>query len=342
MNGPYILPIAEAKRLLPIVPDLWQRLALPGEAPRLNRKFKSPLRPDRSPSCVIYAGKDGCQRFADKSRNVDVDAIGFLAEATGLDRREACRKFLELAGGGSFGGATLSPAPPLPQPEPARGKPVLPADLHRGSPGELERLAGLRGLSVAGVTLASARGLLRFGTVCRVPCWLVLDASGQLAQARRLDGQPFPAFGDIGTRKSHTLKGSRQGWPLGIREAADFPAVLLVEGGPDLLAACHFIARAKRSDLAPVAMLGAGNRIPADALPSFAGKRVRIFLHADPAGRDAAARWAWELEIESGGNVGPVDAFRLDGLTLPGGQLVSDLNDVARMHPAAQPEGLLP
>ena len=36
------------------------------------------------------------------------------------------------------------------------------------------------------------------------------------------------------------------------------------------------------SDAAAVAMLGASNRIPDDALPLFAGKRVRSMAHVDP------------------------------------------------------------
>ena len=156
-----------------------------------------------------------------------------------------------------------------------------------------------------------------------------------------MDGKPFPPFGDIGERKAHTIKGSRQGWPVGIEEANAFPFLMLMEGGPDLLAAFDFIAAAGRAaEFAPVAMLGATNRIPPETLPLFRGKRIRIYPHNDPAGRDAASRWVWELEIE--GQAGPVDIFTLAGHRQPNGSPVGDLNDVARSDVVNQPEGMLP
>lgn len=150
--------IAEAKRRLPIVPDVWTRLRLPDQVPRLGRKFASPFRPDRSPSCVLYDGRDGCQRFADKSRGIDVDAIGFLALAAGVEKRKACRRFVQFASGVS-GVAPASGFAPRPKgSESVRDKPRLPDDLHRGTGRELRALASLRGLPVAGLKLAATRG----------------------------------------------------------------------------------------------------------------------------------------------------------------------------------------
>ncbi len=335
--------LAEAKRVLPIQ-DLWRKLALPGDVPRIGRKVASPFRADRSPSCMLYTGRNGEVRFADKSRGLDVDAIGFLALATGLTEREACSQFVRLAHGAAFTGglADFTSDPPVIRPDPVRGRPVMPKDLHRGDRLELARVAAVRGLSPAGLALADERGFLRFGKVCGFPCWIVTDGSRALAQARRIDGQPFPAFLNVAERKSHTLRGSRQSWPVGIHEATSFPTLLLVEGGPDMLTACHFIARAKRDDLAPVAILGAGNRVPTDALALFAGKRIRIFPHADASGAGEAAAARWAEQLDGGGRAGPIDAFRFRGLLQADGSAVSDLNDLARMYPASQPENLLP
>jgi len=75
-------------------------------------------------------------------------------------------------------------------------------------------------------------------------------------------------------------------------------------------------------------MLGASQRIHADALPLFAGKRVRIFGHDDEAGRGAVERWAAQLASVGG----DVDAFSFNGLQQVDGQRVKDLNDALLMN----------
>ena len=99
--------------------------------------------------------------------------------------------------------------------------------------------------------------------------------------------------------KAWTLPGSRAGWPVGAAEACQRLRVVLVEGGPDLLAALHLaIAAGVLPDVGVCAMLGAGCRILPDALTLFQGKRVRLFPHAGPPhldgsapGIEGAARW---------------------------------------------------
>ena len=129
------------------------------------------------------------------------------------------------------------------------------------------------------------RGLLFFAGWKDRPAWVVCDATRLNAQVRRMDGRPWEEI----NAKAQTLPGSQAAWPVGIREAGRFPVVLLCEGGPDLLAAHHFIhAQGREHDAAAVAILGSSNRIPAEALPLFAFKRVRIMVHADPHGKRAA------------------------------------------------------
>jgi len=197
--------------------------------------------------------------------------------------------------------------------------------LHSGTTAELAQLAELRGLSREGVALADAKGLLRFGEYRGHPAWFIVGGSGRVAQARRLDGIVWP-----GNVKALTLSGSQGAWPVGIDEAAHLPAVALVEGGPDLLAACAILFAERRvADCAPVAVLGGAARIHPEALPLFAGKRVRIFPHNDATGKDAAKRWAVQI-----GELGAsVDAFRLDGLRRVDGSPVNDLCDLAAIHP---------
>ncbi len=112
--------------------------------------------------------------------------------------------------------------------------------------------------------------------------------------------------------------------------------------------AAHFLAlweqathHTKRdAQCAPVAMLGASQRIHADALPLFAGKRVRIFGHDDGAGLGAVERWARQLA-----SVGAdVDAFSFTGLRQVNGKPVKDLNDALLIDATsfAQVERMLP
>ena len=104
--------------------------------------------------------------------------------------------------------------------------------------------------------------------------------------------------------------------------------IALVEGAPDLLAAHHFIhAEERERDVAAVAMLGASQRIHADALPLFTGKRVRIYPHLDDAGQRAVERWTAQLESVNA----VVDCFDLTGIPKTDGQTVKDLNDLTSL-----------
>jgi hypothetical protein len=75
-------------------------------------------------------------------------------------------------------------------------------------------------------------------------------------------------------------------------------------------------------------MLGGCARIHADALPMFAGKRVRIFQHVDDTGENAANRWTEQLAEARA----DVDAFSLAGLRRTDGAPVKDLCDLAAIH----------
>lgn len=200
---------------------------------------------------------------------------------------------------------------------------ILPP-LRPGSTRDCAQVAELRGLAREGIELANSKGLLSFGEFRSLPAWFITDTSGHVAQARRMDGQPW-AQGV----KALTVAGSQAAWPVGIIEAAGVATVALCEGGPDLLAACAFIlAEGRGHDCAPVAMLGGCARIHPSALPLFAGKRVRIFVHADETGANAADRWAVQL-TEAGADA---DAFSFAGLRRTDGAPVKDLCDLAAVH----------
>ena len=93
-----------------------------------------------------------------------------------------------------------------------------------------------------------------------------------------------------------------------------------------MLAAWHFIsAESRENDCAVVAMLGSSQRIPESCLPAFAGKRIRIFVHSDTAGRQATLRWNRSLKPVTS----LVDDFVFTGYHQANGEPVADLNDLS-------------
>jgi len=280
------------------------------------KSCKSPFRQDRTPSFSVF---DGGRAWKDHATNEGGDVLSFYMKATGLQFTDALERLEVMAG--------VYPDATARKPEPKREL-HLPADLHEGTDSELATVAKLRGVNPEACQLAADRGLLKFGTVGGFPCWLLLDQTRKSAQARRMDGQPFPSIGSLSERKAHTLRGSCQSWPLGLLEASQMPFLAIVEGGPDLLAAFHFAqAEGAAERVGVVAMLGASNSIPADALPHFKGKRVRIFPHDDEAGLKAAA--GWEKQLRTAG--AETDCFNVGGVLLDGGGIGKDLNDIAQI-----------
>lgn len=281
-----------------------------------GKSCKSPFRQDRTPSFSVF---DNSRAWKDHATDEKGDVVSFYMKATGLSFSDALDRLSVMAGVYHDG--------PAWKPEPKKEL-ILPGDLHEGTAEELRAVATLRGINPESCQLAADRGLLKFGTVGGFTCWLLLDQTRKSCQARRMDGMPFPAIGSLAERKAHTLKGSCQSWPLGLLEASQKPFLCITEGGPDLLAALHF-ARAEGSAerIGVVAMLGASNRIPDDALPHFQDKRVRIFPHDDEAGLKAAAVWEKQLRLAGA----ETDCFRVGGVALDGGGVSKDLNDLVWM-----------
>lgn len=323
------MDIEEAKQRLTI-PTLWARLDLPGKP---GTSCKSPFRNDKHASFSVSK----CGRFFnDFATGEKGDAIDFLRLATGLSPEAAFTKFLEMAGGGAGTAAALPQRAHVPKADtPARQKPVFPP-FARGTDAELHTLAVLRKVSFAACWLARAVGLLHFATWKGKPAWIVSDKDRLNAQARRMDGELWEAI----DAKAQTLPGSWASWPLGIG-IANYSALMLCEGGGDLLAALHLIhAAGAECQCFPLGMLGASHRIHEDALPFFAGKRVRIFPHTDEPGRAAAERWAAQLATVGA----DVDCFSFAGLRKTDGSSIEDLNDCTQIHAAdaGELEGLLP
>jgi hypothetical protein len=156
----------------------------------------------------------------------------------------------------------------------------------------------------------------------------VADSSGNLVEVRRLDGQLFEAWEGLSERKSHTIKGSKKSWPVGILEAKDYPMIVMTEGVPDFLAAFQVIMTENAIDrVAPVSMLSASTSICDEALPFFIEKHVRIIPHLDEPGFNAGEKWAEQLKAAGALKV---DFVRLDVVAQEEDQ--KDLCDILALY----------
>jgi len=319
------------------LPSLARRLAIAGEIPDRDGKTVSCWFPerhphgDRRPSFNLHSG---LTRFKCFSCGIEGRGPDLIAHTLGIPPEEAIKRFLAMAGGVSADASHYQP------PHPKRAL-EIPSDLHPGTETDWNAVATLRGLSFAAIGLASRMGILRFGTIHRFPCWIVTDEARKSAEARRMDGLPFPSVGSLGERKAHTLPGSSKAWPVGFRPVHNRPdlfrRIALVEGGPDLLAAYHFAYLLDGGAWLPVSMLGRNCSIAPEALPHFRERAVKILLHADAdgGGLEAAKRWAAQL---NNAGAASVDGFSFDGLRMENGTPVKDLNDCAYVSADQQPE----
>lgn len=234
--------------------------------------------------------------------------MDFLSKALDIPAQEAVRRFVEMAGGKPTQKIAQGSRPKL---APARG----PEDtkekrwqraawppMELPTEEELQALATLRRLPVEGPRWAAIDGTLRMGNGLGKRCWVIRSTCGKNAQARRLDGQPLgQPLGE--NLKAKTLAGSIATIPVGNYHDTRWPAVVLVEGGPDVLAAYAGIHRLGLLDTVAVCgILGASMRPPYGAVATMKGRRVRIFQHNDEAGAKAADGWA-RLIHNAGGTV---------------------------------------
>lgn len=310
-------PLEQAKEAFD-VPRLWDALGLSGKP---SRSCKSPFRDERNASFSV--APDG-RTWHDFATGESGDVVAFLSKALGCDFSTAAKELIRMNGGPACV-HSMVPKTSASKPTEHPKAPILPTDIHKGSQRELNALSALRGLSLEGLLLTSEAGVLRFGTVKGFPAWLVVSSCGRNAQARRLDGLPWP----MGA-KAYTLPHAQASIPIGWKGLKDCACAAIMEGAPDLLA-CYCLCHAEgRNDVAPIGMLGASTRIHADCLPHFKGKAVRIFAHADSAGANAAKQWHAQLR--------QVGAKTITALSFPAhwrtseGAPVKDLNDFLHLN----------
>jgi CHC2 zinc finger len=159
--------LADAKARLTIH-GLWRHFGFNGEP---TASCHSPFRDDRKKSFSVF---DGGTRWKDFSTGESGNAVDFLQRASGLSQKEACRKFIELAGG-TFRSA---PRPAWPRRSEAKPKPIFP-DFSIGTAEDFKQLARLRNVSREGMGRRT-----RFVTVCHTEGLPGLDSDRQDAAER--------------------------------------------------------------------------------------------------------------------------------------------------------------
>jgi hypothetical protein len=144
----------------------------------------------------------------------------------------------------------------------------------------------------------------------------------------------------LGERARVAVRGFQKDWPVGIVEAADYPAIALLEGAPDFLTA-HYLALWEQAgryswrgvQCAPVAMLSPSDAIAPEALPYFAGRHVRIFPHCDAEAAGLQRAGSWQQQLLRAG-AARVDLFDFSSYRQADGQPVTALWEfVQRLHP---------
>jgi hypothetical protein len=308
------------------IPELWERRGWPGKP---GRACPVPYREDTKPSGSVY--RDGLL-FHDFATGETFDAPALLARVEDLDMRDACIRFLGLAGVQPGPVADYTPPRTLRRTsDEMRAKPTLPP-LREPTAEEIAAIAAQRGIRPGACELARLLGFLHVTTWNGLAVWAITDKARWSCQYRRLDGMPFEIRG--GHVKTITARGSWASWPVGIAEAAErerVHRVILCEGSTDFLAAFSLIWEEKADDtVQPVAMLGAGGAIPEEAIPLFrAVAEVLIVPDHDKAGAAAAVRWEHQL-LAAGISA---SCFDLSGLYRHDNRPVKDLNDLCRMEP---------
>jgi hypothetical protein len=270
--------------------------------------------------------------FDGSTPSMSTNLIDLWIHVTGSDFKTAIREIIVWLG---MPESELPPAygQRLTNPEPER-KLILPP-IDRPSQPEIRQISTIRAIPARALELAVRRQHLwaYWDRWDKARAWLLTDSARKSAVARRLDGLPWQAPWAKGA-KSKTLKGSWGKWPIGLPEAASYPAVAIMEGAPNFLALLEFAIEAGVSDyVAPIAMAGATMPIPESQLPRLRGKRIRIFIDDDEAGLCAAKRWLVSLN-----EIADVDAYVCGGFRRIGGGMVKDLNDMLLIDPAENRE----
>ena len=318
------------------LPQLMARLGVPRESipSRDGQSVRCPWHHkhrngDLNPSFNVYKGGTRAKCF---TCDFNIDGPEFIQRWLALTKGDAFKKFTDFATIAIASGAATTTLPVHRKP-----KELSMPRLWRFNEENSKQLSAVRQISEAAIAWACSEQVLFFATVCGHPSWLLTDDELKIAEARRMNGEHYPAVSPLSQRKAHTMHGSCKAWPLGtalLRRYPQVKKVMLVEGGPDFLAAFHFLHHFGVRDVVPIAMLGrsAGKSggIDPGALCLLAGRRVRIYPHADADGGGIHSAMAWATQLQAHGCA--VDYFVFHGLLRADGVPAKDLNDITSLH----------
>ncbi|MDR2341330.1 MAG: hypothetical protein LBD72_03320 [Puniceicoccales bacterium] len=186
--------------------------------------------------------------------------------------------------------------------------------------GDYRALARYYGICEESLRLAKADQILHFfDHPTNGRCWSVTDTGLCVRQDRRLDGKPF-VFAGGSTAKARTL--GDPSYPVGQTLGKD--NIILCEGSTDLLAAYHLVYLENlEAAFAPVAILGAANRIEEKCRYFFRGKNVLLFPDYDTPGIKGVIRWLDQIQSLSA----TYKIFDYGGLKDTNGDPIKDLRD---------------
>jgi 5S rRNA maturation endonuclease (ribonuclease M5) len=274
--------------------------------------------------------------------------IDLLARVEGLDRGDACRRFIELSVEAQ---QNMTPEEIAQTYERAGGRGTSPerdqyvnkekereaaerrarwatmSPMHPLGEEDIENILRIRGWPTSawqGLQHAAQRDLLFRSNRLGHPVFVVTDSARLSAKERRLDGcEIFPG------RKATCLPGSIANWPLGTAEIRAGDRIFLVEGEADQLALFALLAIFAPSALGSttVISLSASSRINERAMAMIKkrARHVTVIADEDQAGEAAVRRWTEQLASDGV----PVRTVSVKGVT----DRIKDISDLlARLH----------
>lgn len=290
-----------------------------------GKLYHSPFRKDEHPSFSIYGNG---KFFKDLATGQNGNVITFAALAKDISTKEAYKLLLSEFGDGSsegFGGSRNSPHR-YERAKFIKGEIDAPKELSWNDE-YAETVAKRHSLSVKALRYAFELKCFGFARSQKTGAvWIISDEHKLAYQIRRMDGEKWKSKND--EFKAWTLKHSDCSYPLGLANAKDKHTVCLCEGSTDFLSCFHILLKlGMLKTHAPLAMLGASQKIGIQYLKEFSGKNVIIFADDDKAGRTAAMLWMNQLR-----DIAQIIMIpqHCDEWFLKNGKKVKDLNDQVR------------